>query len=408
MEKPGKKLKTFFMILGVTGAVYGAFRFLLPLVAPFVVAWGIASVLRPSARRIAERSRIQIRIPKFISRWFPTFYKKHLERENDSAETTFPEKNEHRKAFITLGIPAGVVGVAEVIAIFAAAIGAVCYGGRILWLEFAGFLEQLPRWIDRSDLMLTGFCSRMEAGFHLKAGSLVLLVREMLKSLLENIRKSAMPYLMTNSKTIFHIGAEILIFVLLTVISVGMILQEDDHWKVRAAKSIFHKEISRIVSRTALVTTAYLKTQGLLLILISALCSATFFFMGNPYYIMAGIGTGLLDALPIFGTGTVLIPWAVILCISRRWAQAAILVTLYAACYILREVLESRWMGRQVGLTPFENLMSIFLGLRLFSLPGLFLGPLGILLIRDLVLLWNSPKDEHEANASASHEKQQK
>jgi predicted PurR-regulated permease PerM len=129
--------------------------------------------------------------------------------------------------------------------------------------------------------------------------------------------------------------------------------------------------------------------------------------MGNPYYIMAGIGTGLLDALPIFGTGTILIPWAVILCISRKWIQAAILIALYAICYILREVLESRWMGRQVGLTPFENLMSIFLGLRLFSLPGLFLGPLGSLLIRDLVLLWDTPGSE-QGNASASHETQQK
>jgi predicted PurR-regulated permease PerM len=407
MEKPGKKLKTFFMILGVTGAVYGVFRFLLPLVAPFVVAWGIASALRPSARRIADWCKVKVRIPKVFGRFFPSFYEKHIEWNDNPVEKMFPEKNERRKAFITLGIPTGVVGVAEVIAILTAAIGAVCYGGRILWLEFAGFLEQLPRWIDRSDLMLTGFCSQMEDGFHLKAGSLVLLVREMLKSLLENIRKSAMPYLMTNSKAIFHIGAEILIFVLLTVISVGMILQEDDHWKVRTAKSIFHKEISRIVSRTALVTTAYLKTQGLLLILISALCSATFFFMGNPYYIMAGIGTGFLDALPIFGTGTILIPWAVILCISRKWLQAAILVALYAACYILREVLESRWMGRQVGLTPFENLMSIFLGLRLFSLPGLFLGPLGILLIRDLVLLWDTHGAE-QGNASAPHETQPK
>jgi predicted PurR-regulated permease PerM len=331
-----------------------------------------------------------------------------MEWENDPAEKIFPEKKKCCKGYITLGIPAGVVGVVEVVAILVASLGAVCYGGRLLCQEFAGFLEQLPQWIDRSDLMLTGLCSRMEAGFHLKAGSLVLIVREMLKNLLENIRKSAMPYLMTNSMTIFHIGAEILIFVLLTVISVGMILQEDDHWKVRAAKSIFHKEISRIVSRTALVTTAYLKTQGFLLILISALCSATFFFMGNPYYIMAGIGTGLLDALPIFGTGTILIPWAVILCISRKWAQAAILVALYATCYILREVLESRWMGRQVGLTPFENLMSIFLGLRLFSLPGLYLGPLAALLIRDLVVLWDSPKEKHEENAFTPPETQQK
>jgi predicted PurR-regulated permease PerM len=295
-----------------------------------------------------------------------------------------------------LGIPAGIVGVAELVAILAAAFGAFYYGGRVLWFECSGFLNQLPDWIDRSDRILTGLCHRLETGFHLKTGALVLLVREMLKSLLENVRKGAMPYLMTNSMTLFHVGAEIMIFALLTMISVGMILQEDGHWKDRAAKSMFHREISRIVSRTALVTTAYLKTQGLLLILISVLCSATFFFMGNDYYIMAGIGTGLLDALPIFGTGTILIPWALILCINRNWTHAAILIALYAVCYILREILESKWMGRQVGLTPLENLMSIFLGLRLYHLPGLYLGPLTLLLIRDLLQLLTETESEKQ------------
>jgi predicted PurR-regulated permease PerM len=51
--------------------------------------------------------------------------------------------------------------------------------------------------------------------------------------------------------------------------------------------------------------------------------------------------------------------------------------------------------------------MSIFLGLRLFSLPGLFLGPLGSLLIRDLVVLWDTSGSE-QGNASAPHETQQK
>lgn len=49
MGKPNKKLKKIFIIMGMTGAVYGSFRFLLPLVIPFLLSWGIAAALRPSA-----------------------------------------------------------------------------------------------------------------------------------------------------------------------------------------------------------------------------------------------------------------------------------------------------------------------------------------------------------------------
>ena len=48
MVSPEKKLKKFLLILGITGAVYGAFRYLLPLVVPFLCAYGTALFLRPS------------------------------------------------------------------------------------------------------------------------------------------------------------------------------------------------------------------------------------------------------------------------------------------------------------------------------------------------------------------------
>ena len=49
MEKPSRKLKKTFLILGVTGAVYASFKYLLPLVIPFLIAYIFALLLRPSA-----------------------------------------------------------------------------------------------------------------------------------------------------------------------------------------------------------------------------------------------------------------------------------------------------------------------------------------------------------------------
>ena len=50
MEKPGKKLKKFFIITGITGMVYAGLKYLLPLVVPLLLGYTLALLLRPSAR----------------------------------------------------------------------------------------------------------------------------------------------------------------------------------------------------------------------------------------------------------------------------------------------------------------------------------------------------------------------
>ena len=55
MVKPVKKLKKILLIMGITGAVYGGFRYLLPLVIPFLLAYAAALWMRPSVRFIETR-----------------------------------------------------------------------------------------------------------------------------------------------------------------------------------------------------------------------------------------------------------------------------------------------------------------------------------------------------------------
>ena len=165
----------------------------------------------------------------------------------------------------------------------------------------------------------------------------------------------------------------------------GLCLQEMDRWKKRCAMSIYNREYALIGRRLAIVANAYLKTQGIIMMLTAAICTVGFWLLGNPYYILAGVGIGILDALPVFGTGTVLIPWAVVMFFSGRWGRGIVLLALYLICYFLREILEAKLMGDRVGLSPLETLMSMYVGLELFGIVGFLLGPVGLLLIKDLV-----------------------
>ncbi len=352
MGKPEKKLKKMLLILGITGAVYGSFRFLLPLVIPFLLSWGIAVCLRPSAEWIAERCRFTL---KFGGR---------------------------RR---TVGIPVGAAGVLELLVLLALLGIGIYYGGCKLIAEAGMLLDRIPQWIGRLDVWLTSVCHELESALCLKTGVLVLLMREMLKGLLETVTAGAMPYLMANSVTVFRVGIGISVISVILLISVGLCLQEMDVWKARCERSVYRQEYHLIAGRLATVGSAYLKSQGTIILLTTAICTAGLWLMQNPYYVLAGVGIGILDALPVFGTGTVLIPWAGILFAGGSWGRGLWLLALYLICYFLREILEAKLVGDKVGLSPLETLIAIYVGLQLFGIVGFLLGPVGLLLIRDLV-----------------------
>ena len=354
MGKPNRKLKKILLILGITGAVYGSFRYLLPLVVPFLLAWGLAILLKPSAAWIAGRCRVTVR-------------RRRMGWER------------------VLSLPVGLVGVVELVLILGL-LGIGLYGiGRKLLLEAGMLTEQLPIWMELLDGWLTGLCRRTEDCLHLKEGLLVVVMREMLKGLMISVKDAAMPYLMVNSVSVFRWGIGALVGLVILLAATGMALQEMDVWKKRCRRSVFHEEFALIGRRLAVMAGAYLKTQAVIMVLTSLICMLGFRLLKNPYYILLGVGLGLLDALPVLGTGTVLFPWAVIRAVQGQWKTAAVLLLLYLICYILREVLEAKLMGGQLGLSPLETLIAMYVGLQLFGIAGFLLGPVGVLLIRDLV-----------------------
>lgn len=352
MGKLNKKLKRILLIMGTTGAVYGIFRYLLPLVVPFLLAWGLAALLGPSSRWLSGHSRI-------------TLYIRGKQK--------------------VLMIPPGIIGGAELLLLMTVLTIMLYFGGRKLCIEAGMFLEQVPVWISATDAWLTGMCHQIENCFCLPADCLVLLMREMLRGLMDSIKHTAMPYLMANSVTVFQYGVETAVFSVILLVSVGLILQEGELWKRRCEQSMFHREYELIRRRLCLAANAYLKTQGLIMLLTTLICMGGLWILRNPYYLLAGIGIGILDALPIFGTGTVLIPWAILCFFRKNWEAGVLLLAIYLICYFLRELLEAKLMGSRVGLTALETLISMYMGLKLFGIPGFLLGPVGLLLIQDLI-----------------------
>lgn len=84
----------------------------------------------------------------------------------------------------------------------------------------------------------------------------------------------------------------------------------------------------------------------------------------------------LLDALPIIGTGTVLIPWAIICFLTDNIFFGIGLIVLYLVIIVVHNMLEPKLIGKSLGLHPLVTLTMMYLGLKTLGFIGLFLGPL--------------------------------
>lgn len=84
----------------------------------------------------------------------------------------------------------------------------------------------------------------------------------------------------------------------------------------------------------------------------------------------------LVDAVPILGTGTVLVPWAVVCLLQGESLRAIGLLCTYGAAMMTRTVLEPKLVGKQLGLDPLATLAALYVGYRFWGFPGLLLTPI--------------------------------
>ena len=82
-----------------------------------------------------------------------------------------------------------------------------------------------------------------------------------------------------------------------------------------------------------------------------------------------------MDAFPILGTGTVLLPWALVSLLGGNKVQALGLASIYVAISLSRSVLEPKLLGSHLGLDPLVTLAALYAGYKLWGFGGLILAP---------------------------------
>ncbi len=138
----------------------------------------------------------------------------------------------------------------------------------------------------------------------------------------------------------------------------------------------WHEKYLPALRRVGTSLGGWLKAQLKLSAVTYGIVTVGFLVLRIPYAPVWAVLVALVDAMPILGTGTVLLPWALVCLLQRESLRAIGLLCIYAAAFMTRTVLEPKIMGRQLGIDPLITLLAVYVGYRLWGFPGMLLAPI--------------------------------
>lgn len=373
----------YFTVLAV--AYYLFMKYALDLVAPFVFAFLLALMLQAPIRKISQKTKI-------------------------------PQK-------------AVAIGVAT--ALFAAFAGIIAFVGYKLFAEFKDFIDflgykisNMPQTVESVRIWLldvieflpakaeaslaesiNGFCSDLvkrtaEEGitgavdFGGIAGKIDL---SMLEGPIGGVVEVAkrIPWVLTA----MLIGTIAFFFITTDYDNIVAMIKrnvsKNNEYALVKAKNLFNNVIGKMVKSYATIIFITFSEVAIGLNLMQL-----FGIYKGSHIIVISVITALVDIVPVLGTGTVVIPWAIYSFIMGDVPFAVGLVILYVVITVIRQIIEPKLVAMNVGVHPILTLSGMYLGAQLFGVIGLFAVPITLVLLKALnqegiIHLWGREKENN-------------
>lgn len=332
-------------VAGVLVALFLLFRVVLGVLAPFLIAFLLAAVTHPLAKRFALRVHVS---EKVISAVF---------------------------TLLALGL-----------------VGALCY--LLLnraFFELQKLIAQLGTEGSPLQAKLTEIFSHMESFFEnlppQLSGFLSFLgdPREWLSAQLSRLATGLSDGVGgVVMRTVYALPTA-LFFLLVTVIACFYFSVEYDtvNQSMQALLPLkWQQRLPHLASRARSAAMQYLRAYFLLFLITLAELCVGFLILRVEYVFLLAFLLALLDFLPIFGVGTVLIPWGIYALITGSGSLGVGLLVLYAIITVIRQAIEPHFVGKSLGLHPILMLISLYAGLKLFGIIGFLAGPLLALFLK--------------------------
>ncbi len=180
----------------------------------------------------------------------------------------------------------------------------------------------------------------------------------------------------------------VIIFVVITIFASITFVSERKNITERIKSYLPQKTKSLIKSVKSQALTAlggYVKTQLILMSITFTELLIGFLILKVDYSFILALSICIIDAIPILGTGTVLIPWGIVMFILGNVKMGIGLLLLYGVCLAIRQFCEPRVLGKQIGIHPLITLFAMYTGLKLIGFWGLIIGPILAMMIKYII-----------------------
>lgn len=188
---------------------------------------------------------------------------------------------------------------------------------------------------------------------------------------------------------------QILITVVVTVVAGCYFAYDFDKLKKFALSLLSEDTIKKTRKLRSIFKNTVLKILGGYLILMSVtflVLSIGFFVIGIKPALYIALIISFVDLLPVLGTGTVLLPWAVFSFISGNTLMSVGVLVIYLVATILRNFLEPHIIGKRLGISPLFMLIAIFVGYKLLGIIGLIAAPMLLIVVYE----YNASPEQRE------------
>lgn len=133
----------------------------------------------------------------------------------------------------------------------------------------------------------------------------------------------------------------------------------------------------------------YLKAQAILIIVsfvISIIGLYIYKIVGLnvEYPLLMALGIGFVDALPILGSGTVMVPWAIISAVNGDLHLGLAILILWGIMSAVRQIIEPRIVSHQIGIHPIFTLIAMYTGFKFIGIMGMIIGPIVLIILKNI------------------------
>lgn len=262
--------------------------------------------------------------------------------------------------------------------------------GLIAWLarEIYGFIGILPDLYESllGDLEITG---TNLAGLSKKippelVEKLATIINSLTESLGNVISTIGVPTV-TAAGNIAKNIPNILVNVIFTILSAYFFIAERDkiiQWGREHTPEELRSKWHFIAGRFRSAVGGYFKAQFKIMGVVAVILLVGFFVLHIKYAILWAILVALLDFLPFFGTGTVLIPWAVLKVLSGNYKFAVGLIIIYLVSQLVRQLIQPKIVGDTIGLNPLSTMVFMYIGYKVGGIIAMIIAvPIGLIVI---------------------------